>query len=88
MGVEVIPPIYCYADDFEEGRAIVSNESMKMGVIDKSGNIVVPLIYDDISFDVEQALFFACKGKMLCVLDYCGEELSQRQSLSVAATTP
>ena len=87
-GVEVIPPIYCYADDFEEGRAIVSNESMKMGVIDKSGNIVVPLIYDDISFDVEQALFFACKGKMLCVLDYCGEELSQRQSLSVAATTP
>ena len=87
-GVEVIPPTYSYADDFEEGRAVVSNEELKMGVIDKSGNVVVPLIYDDISFDVEQALFFACKGDVLYVLDYCGEVLSSRSNLSLTATTP
>lgn len=75
-GRVVIPPTYSYATDFEEGRAVVADESMKMGVIDKSGTIVVPLLYDDILFDVGQACFSAYKGDMLYRIDYCGEVLS------------
>lgn len=75
-GIEVVAPTYNYACDFEEGRALVANEEMKMGVINKEGVAVVPIIYDDIVFDMEQGLFFAYKGDMLYRLDYCGELLS------------
>ena len=75
-GEVVIPPTYSYATDFEEGRAVVADESMKMGAIDKSGRTVVPLLYDDILFDVGQACFSAYKGDLLYRIDYCGEILS------------
>ncbi len=87
-GRVAIAPTYNSAGDFEEGRAVVADEALKMGAIDKSGRTVVPLIYDDITFDVEQGLFFATKGPLLCVIDYCGEIISQQSYDADAPTDP
>ena len=75
-GAEVVASIYSYACDFEEGRAVVADEESRMGVIDKEGVVVVPIIYDDIVFDMERGVFFAYKGDLLYTIDYCGELLA------------
>lgn len=43
---EVIPFKYAVTSDFKDGFAYVVNNEQKMGVIDESGKIIVPMIYD------------------------------------------
>lgn len=48
-GYWVAQPIYTYAAPFIEGLAVVGYEDGAKGVIDTSGNIVIPFIYTSIS---------------------------------------
>ena len=49
-GSLVIKPKYVFAFPFKKGRAIVGNGASR-GVIDKTGNIVIPLVYQAITFN-------------------------------------
>lgn len=44
---EAVPPVNDWASFFTKGRAVVGNGN-KYGVIDKNGNTVVPINYDDV----------------------------------------
>jgi hypothetical protein len=43
-GEIILPPVYNYIDDFANGRAIVSNDSLS-GMINDSGRIILPIVY-------------------------------------------
>lgn len=47
-GKIIIPPTYSLAEDFHQGRAIVSNDKHQ-AVIDKTGKLIVPFKYDEIT---------------------------------------
>ena len=47
-GKIIIPPTYSLAEDFHQGRGIVSNDKHQ-AVIDKTGKLIVPFKYDEIT---------------------------------------
>lgn len=51
-----IEPQWDSVDDFYEGRAVVQKDNY-YGVIDPSGRIVIPLDYDDLSWDGSQYVY-------------------------------
>ena len=51
------------------------------------GEVAINALHDA-TFDVEQGLFFATKGPLLCVIDYCGEIISQQSYDTDAPTDP
>lgn len=91
-GIEVVSPKYFEAGDFHEGLAWVQLNG-KSGFIDKLGNVVVPLIYDNSGFS--NTSFFSSglarvllgnmfgfidkKGKVVIPLiyDFCGDFIGQ-----------
>lgn len=82
-GKEVIPCQYYYADDFSEGRAVVSKykRGAKKSIIDASGKTVVPHIYKSINFflngraevSVDEIAYgyIDLNGKIIVPLEYC-----------------
>ena len=75
---ESIPLIYdCTWGVFEEGQAVVSLDG-KYGVIDKSGNTVVPFEYENISRFENGAFLFKQDGKCKLV-DRDGQVISDGQ---------
>ena len=71
-GHQVTPPIYTWASEFNEGRAIVARHN-KMGAIDLYGKKVVPVIYNHLEFDIATGCFSATNGKYNYLLDYEGK---------------
>lgn len=57
-----VPFIYRFCGTFENGYAWVSNESGKTGVIDKYGNIVEPLVHDNVLQLNDGRVVFVDKG--------------------------
>lgn len=70
-GRQITPFVYTWASEFCEGRAIVARNH-KMGAIDGYGKKVIPVIYDELEFDMEQGFFYAKRGKYQYVIDYDG----------------
>jgi hypothetical protein len=62
---------FSWASDFQEGRAIVAKGN-KIGVIDQRGARVLPVIFDNVEFDIETGFFRATKNKYLYLIDYDG----------------
>ena len=71
-GVQITPFIYSWASEFCEGRAIVAHNS-KMGAIDSYGNKVIPVMYNNLRFDIETGTFTASRGAYDYLLDYEGK---------------
>ena len=51
QGHTLVEPVYLWADDFAEGRAVVETER-GLGLIDKSGREIIPAEYDDLRYDL------------------------------------
>jgi len=62
-GNEVIPPVFCAAENFCGGVAVVQQNG-KWGIIDITGELVSPLIYDrmGLCFGEEGLMFFIRDG--------------------------
>jgi len=78
---ELLPPVYEVAEDFHEGLAAVakewcefSQEGSKWGFIDKQGNEVIPLIYDEVSEFKDGFAYVEKDGKM-GIIDKTGKEI-------------
>lgn len=71
-GVQITPFIYSWASDFCEGRAIVARNG-KMGAIDSYGNKVIPVMYNNLKFDIETGSFTASRGHYNYLFDYEGK---------------
>ncbi len=69
---EVIPPVYSSASDFCEGRAVVENFQQKSGVIDKQGNVIIPVEYDMAEFIPETGCTRVKNNDMWALFDYDG----------------
>ena len=67
----VIPLQYLWAEDFYENRAVVENEH-GMGVIDREGNVIVPLEYEEVRYNYLQGEFIARKAFEVKTYDYNG----------------
>lgn len=67
----VIPLEYLWVEDFYENRAVVESEQ-GMGVIDRSGNIIVPLEYEELRYSYSQGEFIARKALDVKIFDYNG----------------
>lgn len=66
----VIEPCYGWAGDFSEGRAAVSTTGENgsyMGLIDPDGRVVIPLEYDDLSWDGSRFAYVDRAGKHGCL---------------------
>lgn len=59
---EVVPPVNDWASLFTRGRAVVEKGN-RCGVIDKKGNIVVPLNYDNVEIFHNGTLILNQRGK-------------------------
>lgn len=68
----VIEPVYAWAGDFGEGRAAVASAQGMMGLIDVTGRTVIPLEYDDLSWDGSRFAYVDMEGRHGC-LDRSGE---------------
>lgn len=75
-GIVIVPDIYRSAKDFVEERAIVTNHAGLEGIINKQGDVVVPIEYDRVEFDVESGVTKAYRGLECHTYDYMGNRLS------------
>ena len=73
-GNEVIPPQYRYATHFLEGRAIVAKR-VRMGVINKSGEEVIPIVFEKLNFDISRHIFIGIKEGRIYSYHYNGKLL-------------
>lgn len=74
-GNQLIEPRYGWAGDFSEGRAAVSTpvaDGGYMGLIDRDGQVIIPLEYDDLSWDGSRFAYVDREGKHGC-LDRSGK---------------
>ena len=71
-GVQITPFIYSWASDFCEGRAIVARNG-KMGAINSYGNKVIPVMYNNLKFDIETGTFTASRCAYNYLFDYEGK---------------
>lgn len=67
---------YRTATDFYEGRAVVSDASGKVGVIDRNGKIIVPLAYDFGRLDKRYCGARMWLGTRYADFDYMGNQIS------------
>ena len=70
-GRTAIEPVYVWADDFAEGRAVVETER-GMGLIDKAGRAIIPAEYDDLRYDTYSGESVGCKNGRRFVFGYDG----------------
>ena len=74
LGKEIIPARYKWAGNFFENRAIVETDN-GCGVIDSSGNEIIPPYLDNIYFDTFNTIFYYYEDGILCGFDYNGTPL-------------
>lgn len=66
-GKFICDPIYTYARPFFEGLAVVGEKDGKKGMMDRDGNMVIPMIFDEIT---------DCSGGVICLYDEtCGWQI-------------
>ena len=70
----VIEPVYDWADDFAEGRAVVIGNDC-YGLIDKQGNLIMPLIYEDITWDCDHQVVIAVMDGKAGLFDRNGNNI-------------
>lgn len=75
-GIVIVPDIYRSTKDFVEERAIVTNHAGLEGIINKRGDVVVPIEYDRVEFDVESGVTKAYRGLECHTYDYMGNRHS------------
>ncbi len=63
LGEWVCQPIYTYASPFIEGLGVVGYKDGKKGVVDETGNFVVPMLFDEIA---------QCSGGIMTLFDKNG----------------
>lgn len=87
-GNEVIPPIYNYAHIYNDGYVIeVQNENWKKGVIDKTGKLIIPFIYDDVQLISADLILISLNGKKSLLSSY-GETILPLIYDNIFAFTP
>jgi len=72
-GKEIVAPIYDYVEDFHDGIAVVWKDN-RVGAIDKTGKVVVPIIYLSASERGSEGLLCVCNEDGLWgYVDYTGK---------------
>lgn len=75
-----------YSRSFAEGYAIITNpETKKYGFMDKTGNIVIPCIYDDVS-DFKDGTACVEKDNLWGLIDKNGKELTPISYESISSS--
>lgn len=77
----VIEDRYMWASDFAEGRATVKCHNNKMGVIDKSGNEIIPPIYDFVEYIVDDGSVWVSHDGRCATFDYMGNIIYDWRSI-------
>lgn len=80
----VIAPRWQWADDFREGRAAVMSHDGLMGLINKRGEEVIPVIYNDIQYSTTTGESWVSNGHGWALFDYCGVQITDWQELNTA----
>ncbi len=80
----VIAPRWQWADDFREGRAAVMNHDGLMGLINRHGEEVIPVIYNDIQYSATTGESWVSNGHGWALFDYCGVQITDWQELNTA----
>lgn len=75
-GNEVISAQYSYASDFAEGRAMVADAKRKMGLIDRNGNTLIPIIYEVVEYDCESGNSWVRNNEQWALFDYNGTQIT------------
>ncbi len=76
FGTMIIAPKYLWASDFMENRAMVRNSDGKMGVIDRMGKEIIPVMYDSVEYSVESGkTIVGCNG-LVAIFGYDGSQLT------------
>jgi len=70
-GATVIEPVFRYAEDFRENRAVVETGE-GMGVIDRRGRFIIEPRYDIVEFDPERGDYTVKCGAKWARFDYLG----------------
>jgi hypothetical protein len=74
-GNEIIPLIYDYVSNFNEGIAVVSKDG-RYGAINNQGNVVVPIIYEDISSSASEGVLCVCADGKWGYVDLTGQAIT------------
>ena len=75
-GELVIAYQYLWVSDFAEGRAMVMNECRMMGLIDKSGHAVIPVMYEIVEYDHNSGNSWVRSNQQWALFDYCGVQIT------------
>ena len=75
QGVVVIPTIYSYVYNFDEGRAKVITKEHHEGLIDTSGNEIIKAIYDEVDYDNYSGNSWVYKDGKRALFDYMGIQI-------------
>ena len=75
-GEVVIAPQYLWASDFMENRAMVRNKDCKMGVIDRMGREIIPVIYDSVEYSVDSGKSIVQCNGLVAIFDYNGSQIT------------
>lgn len=76
QGNIVIEAKFLTATDFTEDRAVVESHNHKWGVIDRSGQFIIDMLYDSLDFDVEDGTSRASLNGLTATFDYFGTQLT------------
>ena len=81
FGKSVIAPQYIWASEFLENRAVVRNSENRVGVIDRDGKEIIPIIYDSVEYSVDSGRSnVGCNG-LTSIFDYNGTQLTEWQEI-------
>lgn len=90
QGKYVVQPLYTFIDNFENDLAICNTgaatknkysffsldyEGGKWGAVDRTGKVIIPLVYDKLYYLSEQALFLVTKNNLRGLLSTTGAVL-------------
>lgn len=75
-GNEVIRAQYSYVSDFAENRAMVADNRHMMGLIDRDGNMLIPVIYEVVEYDCESGNSWVRNNNQWALFDYNGMQIT------------
>lgn len=76
-GDVVVECKYLAAENFAEGRSVVTDTSHRMGLIDYMGHEVIPTLYDALSYDVKSGCSWVSKDGLWAKFNYSGECITE-----------
>ena len=76
QGNIVIEAKFLTASDFIEDRAVVESHDHKWGVIDRSGQFIIDMLYDSLDFDVDDGTSRVSLNGLTTTFDYFGTQLT------------